>query len=348
MSTPHDPQDPSGVPGPPAYGSFPPPPGQYGQPGQHDQPNPYGQQPGGAPLPPPPGQPGQYGAPGQFGQPGQYGQPGQQGPYGAPSGYGPTDAPGPHPYGPAPGFGPGGYGQGGVVPAPVTAGAATSFAFSRFGRNAGVLIGITVVVGVVGSLVQLLASLGLAAAGLTTETVVTGDSFSFSTENLSYLGQIIASLVTGFVGGVGSLILATGALRIVRTGRASFGDFFALPPTWAIFAALWAVLSAFTALGPVTWAVLVLALVSIVVAIAIVYAPYFLVDAPRPPLAAFSSSLSMVGANLGQTVLMALIAVGLFIAGAVACLVGLLVAAPVVTVAFVALYCGLRRETVAA
>jgi uncharacterized membrane protein len=285
------------------------------------------------PIPPPPAfpPPGAWsGAGNPYGEPPAYGAPS----YGAPA-YG-----APQPYSAA------GYG----IPrrfAPSTAGEATSFAFSRFSRAAGVLIAVTVVV-VVATLVLQLALGALVGAVGMVESSARPTRVEALLGGFTYAGNVVVTAVGGFVSAVLSLVMTVGALRIVRTGNAGFADFFELPRGWAGYAGGLTALSTVPALIPSDEVSVVLSLLSLVVWIAVLFAGCHLVDAPGDPVAAFRASARTVGAHLGQTLLLLLITFVLTVVGTLACLVGLLVAVPVAAVALTALYCGFRPDEVPA
>ncbi|TGO04372.1 hypothetical protein [Serinibacter arcticus] len=290
------------------------------------------------PIPPPPAfpPPGTWGGGGNpYGEPPAYGAPA----YGAPQPFG-----APQPYGAPPPYGVTG---GSRRLAPATAGAATAFAFSRFGRAAGVLIAVTVVVGVLSIVLQLGLGAVLGAAGMA-DPFATPTAVQEFRGGFTYIGNLVLTAVAAFVSAVLSLVMTVGSLRIVRTGSASFTDFFDLPQGWAGYAGGLTLLSTVPALVPSPGASVVLSLLSLVAWIAVLFAACHLVDAPGAPVAAFRASVSTVGAHLGQTLLLLLITFGLTVVGALACLVGLLVAVPVAAVALVALYCGFRQDVVPA
>lgn len=298
------------------------------------------------PVPPPPafppagawggganpyGEPPAYGAP-AFGAPPSDGQPyggspfGGQ-PYGAPPPYGPT--------------------SGSRRPAPATAGEATAVAFSRFGRAAGTLIAVTVIVGVLTIVLQLALGILLAAVGLADPSAPSSPLGDLR-GGFTYVGNVLVTAAGAFVSAVLSLVVTVGALRLVRTGAASVADFFDLPRGWVGYVGGLTLLTTVPALVPSPGLSLVLSLLSLVAWIAILFAACHLVDAPGDPVAAFRASARTVGAHLGQTLLLLVITFGLTLVGVLACVVGLLVAVPVSAVALVALYTGFRGEVVPA
>jgi len=337
MTTPRDPHD------PPAWNDG----GRADDGGLHQAPRPW-DEPSiqDQPVPPPPAFPpaGAWGGGANpSGEPPAYGAPA----YGAP----PSDGPpyGGQPYGGQPYAAPPPYGptSGSRRPAPATAGDATAVAFSRFGRAAGTLIAVTVIVGVLTIVLQLALGALLAAVGLAAPSPP-----SSALEDLrggfTYVGNVLVTAAGAFVSAVLSLVVTVGALRLVRTGAASVGDFFDLPRGWVGYAGGLTLLSTVPALVPSPGLSILLSLLSLVAWIAILFAACHLVDAPGDPVAAFRASASTVGAHLGQTLLLLVITFGLTLVGVLACVVGLLVAVPVSAVALVALYTGFRGEVVPA
>lgn len=301
------------------------------------------------------GQGGVFGSAQDAGPYGPYGpesaSSGPYGPYNAPSG-GIQDAPGPGggpygvppapvPYGYAPAGGPYGYAPapgfafGAPGPAPAKAGEAISRAFTLFGRHGGVLVGVTAIWGV-------------ALFFLTVANTLFGRSAVYYSglDSRSAAGNTIF-VVTCMVTVTAQLSLTSGALRLVRTGRVSFAEFFVLPRTWWVYTLTVGLLSAITSFIPTSAFAAAVIAVALVAGVAIVFAPFHLADAPNAPFAAFVASARMVADNLGQTLLLVLIGGGLYLAGAVVCGLGLLAVVPIITVSLTLLYCGVRREIVA-
>jgi uncharacterized membrane protein len=71
----------------------------------------------------------------------------------------------------------------------------------------------------------------------------------------------------------------------------------------------------------------------IVFAIFSFFTIYFVVDKGSDPVAAIGSSFSLVGGNFGNALLTGLLAALVLLAGALLCLVGLLAAVPIVSLA---------------
>lgn len=84
-----------------------------------------------------------------------------------------------------------------------------------------------------------------------------------------------------------------------------------------------------------------------IVAWFLVFATYFVVDKAQQPIEAIKSSVSLVGANVGNTIVLFLLSIAVGLLGAVACGVGLLVAIPVIVFAWSYAYKSFLGESVA-
>ncbi|WP_454301646.1 DUF3824 domain-containing protein [Salana multivorans] len=319
--------------------------------------------------------------------PDPYGEPPQPGPYGVPDRpaphqgpAGPALPPQPSPYGAPPGYGPSGYGPPGYRPAsapgpqygqvppgtpvygaappladsrPPSAGRATSEAFHLFGRSAGPLIGFTACWAGIAMLLSFVLTALLLAVGL--PAVEPYDPWS-APQNMiapTAVGAAILNAISSFVGAIMGLMLLRGALQLARLGYVRFVDLWVMPRTWWVYGLVLTglgtlVLSVPSYNGALAALVLVLALVSLLLHVCFAFAGFALLDSPETPLAAFGTSLRLVAENLGQTLLYLLIALGLTIAGALACLVGLLVTVPIVVVGLARLYTAIRGDAVVA
>lgn len=331
MSTPYDPYprdgNDSATGGPGQGGGY----GSQGPAGPYGPYGPYGAEAAAS------GPYGTHDVPPGYGGPSGYvqdGVPPHPGPYGyapqsAPYGYAP--AAGPYPYPPAPGF----VGFAVPGPAPATAGEAVSRAFTLFSRHGGVLIAVIATWGAPLFILAIMNNLFGWSAGQ--YRPVRG---SFAVASIVYIIYALVAITA-------QVSLASGALRLVRTGRVSYAEFFILPRTWWQYALAVGVVTSLVTFIPSSAIAAAALAVAVVVAAAIVFAPFHLADAPRAPLAAFAASARTVVDNLGQTILLLLICAGLYLAGAVVCGLGLLVAVPVITLSLALFYCGVRREIVA-
>lgn len=278
---PNTPQQPpnQGPPPQPNYGQ--PPAGGYPPPPNYGQPT-YGQ-PGG--YPPPPG----YGAP----QPGGYPPPPPSGGYG-------------EPMQPAPGFGgPGGAPQ-------LTVSDALGYAWNKFKANAGVWIGITVIIFVIEAVVSFI-------FGANDSYNDVGDYFS--------PWRIMGTIVSVIVGYLINAALVRGALHELDGNKPGIGSFFQFTNVGAIILASFLV-------GLITGVGFVLFIIpGIILAFLTWWTLQFVVDKEQDAITAIKSSFSAISQNVGQLVLIALALVGINIVGALLCFVGLLVTIPLTTIA---------------
>jgi hypothetical protein len=294
---PQDPygQDPAGQPpgGPP--------------PGQPPGPPPYGQQPppGQPPGEPPYGQQPPPGYPPQDPSQGGWSQGQNQG-WGQDQGYGQ-----PPPNYPAPGAGPGGT-------SPYSATDAIGYGFSKFKDNAGAFIvlallavGASIAISIVGSIVSDGAS------------IIAFDSEGFEFSLVAFLFNLLAQLV-------GTLFTAAairGALDAVEGREVNVGDMF---QRWdkvqVVIAAI--IISILSSIGFV-----LCVLPGVFVVFATWFTSFFIVDRGLDAISALRSSFRFTMDHFGALALLALLCVLCLVAGAIACLVGLLVAYPTVMIA---------------
>lgn len=289
---PNYPQNPQNPPQNPA-GGYPPP--NYGQPGNPQQ--------GGAPnmpggYPPPPG----YGAPGGYPPPpGGYPPPPGQGGYmpPPPPGYGPPSPP-------PPGFG----GPGGVPQ--LTVGDALGYAWNKYKANAGVWIGILLVI----VLIEVALSLNFGR-----------DSDSMNVASFYTVWSVIGTIVSVVVGYLVNAALVRGALHELDGNTPTIGSFFQ-----------------FTNVGAVILASLLVGLMSgigfvllIIPGIIIVFLTWwtlqFVIDQQQDAIPAIKSSFGAISQNVGPLALLTLALIALNIVGFLLCLVGLLVSYPVTIIA---------------
>ena len=289
------PYDPNQPPAQPPYGQQPPPP-PYGQ--QPPQQPPYGQQPPQDPNQPPGGSPG-------YGQNQGWGQDPNQPPGGG-QGYGQ-----PPPNYPAYGAGPGGAGD-------YSATDAIGYGFNKFKDNAGAFVllalaavGASIVISIIGSIVT------------DGSGVISYDTSGFSFDPLAGLFQIISQVVLTLFGAA----LIRGAFDAVDGREVAMGTMF---ERWdklqVLVVAL--IVSVLSTIGFV-----LCVLPGFVVLFLTWFALYFVVEHGQDAVTAIKSSFSFTTNHFGPLLLLALLSFLCFVAGALACLVGLLVAYPVVTIA---------------
>jgi uncharacterized membrane protein len=318
---------PGNYPPPPGYGPPPGPPPGYGPP-QGPPPGPppgYGQPPG-----PPPG----YGAP-----PPGYGAPPPPPPgYGAPPPPPPGYGPPPSGYGqPQPGYPPSsGYPPSpGYPPAPGQAfdiGEAFRWAWNKFAKDAMPLIVATLVYGVIGIVVYGLVFVLMGGASAYTGNVEGG--YTAYPAGLGAASTLVLSIVLFVFGIFVQAAFLSGALDIADGRPVSIGSFFKprnlgnVVLTGALLSVINAALNAVSLLPTFIFAVLSF-LAIVVFAFFSLFTIAFATDRALPPIDALKASFATVQSNIGSTLLSFVVQALVVLAGAFACGVGLIVAAPV-------------------
>ncbi|MGA8332654.1 MAG: hypothetical protein WB777_25735, partial [Mycobacterium sp.] len=263
-----------------------------------------------------------YGAP-----PPGYGPP-QPG-YGPPPGY-PPPPPG---YGPPPpGYGP----PPGYPPAPgqrFDIGQAFSWAWNKFKQNPGTLILATLVYGVVGIVVHGLVFVLL--GGATADNVgADGDYAASFSAGLGTVGTLVLSIVSFVFGIFVQAAFLSGGLDLADGRPVSVGSFFK-PRNFGTVVLAGALLSVISAVLNLLSLLpsFVFALVSFVAIIVFTFFALFTIafatDRGLAPIDALKASISTVRAHIGDTLLSFLVQGLVIFVGFVACVVGLVVAAPV-------------------
>jgi uncharacterized membrane protein len=248
-------------------------------------------------------------------------------PYAAPS-YGAPPPPPPG-YGPPPGNAPwAGYppqpGYGGPPTPQFSVGAAFSWAWNAFTKNAAALIVPTLVYGL---LFAAASTLNFVGQNMTTHTTTFDASdYDFST-NLSPTGTAIVGLgyvVSLIVTAYAQAAFLSGCLDIADGRPVSIGSFFKPRNLGMAFLAAFLV-SIVTSIGYAACF-----LPGVVVGIFTQFIILFVVDRSQNAIKGFSSGFSLVGSNFANALLVWLASMAAIFVGALACGVGLLVAAPLV------------------
>ncbi|QKT06441.1 hypothetical protein HUN08_03975 [Gordonia sp. X0973] len=245
--------------------------------------------------------------PGQ--QPGAYPPP--PGAPGAPGGFQPQ--PGAYPPGPA----------GPAAPA-FSVGEGFSWAFNKFGKNAGPLILATLVFGLISAVVSGIFQFIAGAMGNTT-TVSTDDSFAFTSSYTvgSWIVLIIGYIVSLIVGGYIAASYWNGILKIANGEKVTFGSFFQPRNVGAVI--IGSIL-----VGIITGIGLALCVLpGLIAAIFLYFTSVAIVDHNLSGPDGLVASFNTVKANFGPALLTWLLAVITAVVGALLCGVGLLVAVPV-------------------
>ncbi|NLE80939.1 MAG: hypothetical protein GX610_15405 [Rhodococcus sp.] len=290
----------------------------YGQPPQGNNPPPQG--PGG--YPPPPQGPGGYPPPPGNNPPGSYPPPPQgaggypQGGYPPPPGNYPPPPPFQQPQ------------QGGPGSGQISVGDAVSYAWKKFGENALVWVGISVIALLISVVIQLI-------FGSSFTADASGD-LSFSA--LGLIGMFVSTIV-------GYLINAAfirGALHEIDGNKPAFGSFFQ-------FTNVAAIVIASLIVGVATTIGFFLFLIpGLIVAFLTWFTLPFIIDQNQEPIDAIKSSFNLVKNNAGPLLLLALTFVGLNILGAIPCGLGLFVTIPMTLIGSTYAYRVLTQRYVSA
>jgi uncharacterized membrane protein len=301
---------------PPPQGGYPPPPppGGYPPPPQGGFPPP----PGGGYPPPPPPQGGGYPPPPP---PGAAGYPPP------PSGY--PGGPGAG-YPPAGGFGqPGGYPQAGgyATGAPYSIGEAFSWAWNKFTKHPAELLVPTLVFGLIYAALQ--GIIQFVTGSLTTVDSSSAGAYDYSASFSMGAGGILASIVGGIimlvVMGVIQSAYIGGMLDIANGVPVTIGSFFRPRSVGNVIIA--SVVS-----GIIVGVGIFLCIVpGIIAMIMLLFTTVAVLDRNISGIDGITTSFNIAKANFGPTALTWLVTVALAIVGALVCLVGLLVAYPLIS-----------------
>ncbi|GAA3529211.1 hypothetical protein AFL01nite_01470 [Aeromicrobium flavum] len=255
--------------------------------------------------------------------------------------YGSTSYP-PPPGGGSGGWGSGGYGSGGFPPPPPPAGPgpaqpfsatdAIAYGWSKFVANPGQWL----IAGLAMFAVTVLAS------GLSWFVAPAADPFSGS-DPISGVGVVgtLGNLVSTFLSLVISGFVYRGALDEAEGRRFDLADAIARVPVGPV------VLTSLLLSVGITVGLALCVVPGVIFAFLTWFALLFVVDQHQSPLDAISSSVKLVSANVGQTLLLALLSGVLFVLAICACGLGLFVVFPVVSVATAYAYRRFQGQPVA-
>jgi hypothetical protein len=123
------------------------------------------------------------------------------------------------------------------------------------------------------------------------------------------------------------------ALRATRSGRASFGDFFAAGGKFLVFVLSTMLRTAATVLG-----LLLFIVPGVIVSLGFANAPFYVLDQNMGPIASLQASWRSTEGQKGQMFALALAEIGIVFAGLLAFCFGVLVAVPVMVVARAIVY----------
>lgn len=296
----------------PAGGAYPP---SEGQPG---------------PYPPPPPAGGAYPPP-----PGQYPPP--------PAGQYPPPPGGQYPPPPAGQYPPpgGGY-PAAVQPSPV--GEAMSYGWGKFTTNGGVFVAAALIWVVVAAVAVSL--VGLVFGGLAGVTDPDGDGSGLAGVGFSF-GWIVVNAVFWLAAYLVQAAFVRVSLHLTYGRPARLGDFFSFERSGPVVLTALLLAGVNLVVSLVSWFPLVGWLLPAVVNFLLLFTLWFVIDKDLSPVDALRSSVQLVTANLGTTILFYLLGFLILAAGAALCGVGLLIALPVVLVATSYLYRRLLGEPIA-
>lgn len=318
MSDPNDPYSGGAVPPPPPFGgsAVPPPP-----PGPGATPPPPAPPGGGYQAPPPPAPPGGGYVP----------------PPPAPPGGG---------YTPPPGDGGYGYQNYGQTPPSPDATAAFQWGWKKFTENIGAIaiaIGVWLVSAIVLIVVGLIIQGVLISAFSETETIF-GEEVTTSTPGF-FMTMVISAIFGLFVWVallVGNYGITRGALAI-SSGRApTTGEMFDMR-NFVPYVLTGLLVAVITTIGSILCYI-----PGLIAGFLLVFAPYHAADKGLGAVDACKASFETVKNNVGPMVIFYLLTIVAYIAGAILCGIGLLVAVPVVVLASTYMYRSFNGEPVAA
>ena len=146
---------------------------------------------------------------------------------------------------------------------------------------------------------------------------------AFTFNGTALLAQFLFTVVSW----IAQLGIIRAALAIVDGRRPEPADLFSVDRFGA-----YVIASVLLAIGTMIGFVLCV-IPGLIFAFLTFFTPYFVLDKRMAPMEAISASISLVRQHLGGFFVFALACFGAFVLGALACLVGLLVAAPVVQIA---------------
>lgn len=231
-------------------------------------------------------------------------------------------------------------------------GEAFSWAWKKFQANAATLVVGTLILAVVAAVLYFVGALIIGAifgSGVSVDPVTLDDSGNITgggVESRGFFISLLLSALGGFVASVAVYILAASYVRVllrIADGESpEIGEFFKferidktviLGLILAVGSLIGTVLCYFPAL---IWGFLT------------AFALYFLVDKNEEPVDAVKSSISLTTGNVGTLILVYLAALATVFVGAVACGVGLLVAAPVAGLVYAYTFRSLSGGRVAA
>lgn len=249
-----------------------------------------------------------------------------------PGGYGTPPPPPPPSYG--------GYGAPPTGPQPYDVIEAVKYGWKKFAQNAGpfLIMGLLTLV-----VVGVLSTIGSVLGGDFDTSGTSGTQYGVSAgigAGFSVLGTIF-NILANIVGVFLTAALTRGALDATEGRKVEIGAMFT---RWNAGQIL--ILAILVGIGTMIGFILCI-LPGLVLAFFTWFANYFVVGEGQGAIAAIKSSFRFTADNIGNLILLFLLAVVIVILGACACLVGLLVAIPVTTIAGAFTFKVLRGQPVA-
>lgn len=207
---------------------------------------------------------------------------------------------------------------------------AIKFGWKTFKANPGFLIGLLVIVYVV--------QFGV---GLITSVPGSNDPTKFNFN----AGTILLGLVGNIISIILSLGLINALLQLVNTGKGNFSDIFAVfkDINMLINYVVGSIITGLIVIG----GLILLIVPGIYLAIRLSQFPYFIIDKKLGAIEAIKGSWNATAGNVMNLFVFGLLCILVVIAGAIALLVGLLVAFPVVSVAAIYVYKMLSQQSAA-
>lgn len=218
---------------------------------------------------------------------------------------------------------------------PYNAPDAIGYGWRKFQENAGPMVLATLLVVSVTIALAIIAEVVAPMPGM----VAYDGSFDFDGDGFftSLVVQTLIGAVTYFF----FAMLTRGALDVVDARKFNMGAAFA-PLKFPKIVLTGIVLSVLSTIG-----FLLFVIPGLVFTVFSFFTIYFVIDKDEDPIQAVQSSFKLVGANFGQSLLSGLLAFLVLMAGAILCLVGLLAAIPIVTIAGAYAYRRFQNQPVA-
>ncbi|GIX00577.1 MAG: hypothetical protein KatS3mg111_3909 [Pirellulaceae bacterium] len=219
--------------------------------------------------------------------------------------------------------------QGKIVPTAVDPGAVLTVAWDIWKANLGLLVGVTLIVGVVNMLFS-------GVAVMLDVVAERGNAELEMTIDLINAGLRILSTLVGVYLGIGQAQIN---LRLLRGQSAQIGDLFAggdrFLPTLVVSILYGIAVAVGTALCIIPGMI-----------VALLYWPayYLVVDGKSTAIESFQIAQTLAKPNVGTTIILVVASVGITIAGILACGVGTLFAIPLLSMMWAVLYLGISGQ----